>query len=449
MNTRNRPPFATKPLIALLLALATGFAAQAPADVFTLQSGFSGAQQVPANKSNGTASLYGVYDDESNILLYSISYRLDTNSTTFKSAALHGPALSGKAAPAVVPLKTTGISGRDSFFSGPIHLSAEQEAALKVGKTYISISSDKYLGGELRGQIAATLSPEWAVSVPLTPEANSSVALDGATPYGLLTTGYNPASKRLTVAVFYTGLTSNPLEAHIHGPAAPGEYGSRLFAVPLIPATKSGVIVSRFSIEHTHATWLENDLLYYCLKTPRNPGGELRGQLSTGSVRSLDLDGDALGAEAEAASGTDPNVRDSNGNSLEDGVELGLGMDPSVAGPYFDPTDTDHDLIPDVFDAFPTNPDHDGDRFLDGYELAAGTDPNSVTSRPRLGDINNDGRVDSIDAIVGTALFLNVSVPFETYRERGDVNRDGKFDNVDFILLFNYTLGVVPTLPTR
>lgn len=431
---------------ALTVALTAGLASLATADIYTLQSGFSGAQQVPPNGSNGSASLAGTYDSETNVLLYSIAYRLDSSATSVRFASLHaaGP---GKSAPAAVALNTSAATGNSSYFTGVLHLNAETEAALKAGNAYFNIASDRFPDGELRGQISALASPTWAISLPITPEENSSVALDGATPRGYLTAGYYPASRRLTVAVYYKGLTRSTLEAHLHGPAERGEYGPRLFAFTNFPTGTEGVMVNRFSLTHTQASALENGLLYYCLKTARNPGGELRGQLMVGNVHCADSDVDGLGAEAESALGTNPTERDSDGDGIEDGVEVALTLDPTVPNSFSSLADIDHDLIPDSIDPDTTISDTDGDHFLDGYELAVGTDPNNAASRPRLGDVDNNGMVDSVDAVVGTALFLGISIPFPTYPERGDVNRDGKFDNVDVILLHQFCVGRVVTLP--
>ena len=89
----------------------------------------------------------------------------------------------------------------------------------------------------------------------------------------------------------------------------------------------------------------------------------------------------ALGSDlAEAAAGTDPNDRDTDGDGLSDSQEVTLGTDP-------------------------LNPDTDGDGILDGTEAGVATIPNadtdvsvfvpdadpSTTTDPRVADSDGGG----------------------------------------------------------
>ena len=85
--------------------------------------------------------------------------------------------------------------------------------------------------------------------------------------------------------------------------------------------------------------------------------------------------------EAPATEPTPPRVAapgDSDGDGLEDAIEVELGTDPADL-------DTDDDGLTDgdeyyVYQTGTRNPDTDGDGVVDGEEIANGTDPNDPAS---------------------------------------------------------------------
>ena len=123
--------------------------------------------------------------------------------------------------------------------------------------------------------------------------------------------------------------------------------------------------------------------------------------------RDWDRDGDGLedGFEASSqnSSGSDPNKKDSDGDSLHDGQELLIGSDAATA-------DTDSDGLQDGEEFFhhngtawvgggwfvningtdywvfanPNDPDSDGDGILDGTEKTNGTSPYAFNGAPEL-----------------------------------------------------------------
>ncbi|MES2706046.1 MAG: LamG-like jellyroll fold domain-containing protein [Verrucomicrobiota bacterium] len=101
-----------------------------------------------------------------------------------------------------------------------------------------------------------------------------------------------------------------------------------------------------------------------------------------------DLDGDGVSNLTEYTKGLLPNNRDTDGDSLEDGVEDGGGTYVSAAQTGTDPSkpDTDGDGIPDgaekavtgtdLYSTDPNKADTDGDAYPDGYEVTTlHTDP--------------------------------------------------------------------------
>jgi hypothetical protein len=102
-------------------------------------------------------------------------------------------------------------------------------------------------------------------------------------------------------------------------------------------------------------------------------------QIASGA---LDAPGTVLYTSDRAwlAPGVDLASLDSDGDGLNDALEMGLGTDPLAV-------DTDGDGLSDgeevlTFGTSPLLTDSDGDGFDDATELAAGSDPNDPSSQP-------------------------------------------------------------------
>ena len=124
----------------------------------------------------------------------------------------------------------------------------------------------------------------------------------------------------------------------------------------------------------------------------------------TGPVN--DSDNDGLSDEAEFGAGLDRLVGDSDGDGFSDRFEWDWATrgfdatDPDIpALPCFDVEDRDGDGLSACEEAFvgtdPLQPDSDGDRLLDGYELRVGLDPTLLDTRL---DIDLDG-IPAIDEV--------------------------------------------------
>jgi hypothetical protein len=132
-------------LMTLAACLSLGAPARA-AHTPTFIANLTGAQETPPNDS-GSLGLALLTLNKDNRLCYAISFsRLDAVETV---AHIHGPAAPGVAAD---PLFTITPSGSPkNGCAGP--LTARDKKNLKKGLLYLNIHSNKFLAGEVRGQI--------------------------------------------------------------------------------------------------------------------------------------------------------------------------------------------------------------------------------------------------------------------------------------------------------
>lgn len=122
----------------------------------------------------------------------------------------------------------------------------------------------------------------------------------------------------------------------------------------------------------------------------------------------LDTDADGLTDEEEKRQyHTDPNTADTDSDGFNDGEEIAGGYSPRHGGKALLLTvDSDQDFLNDAWElrlgTDLQNPDSDGDRFLDGTEVAAGYDPTVA------GKVKRDKRIDvSLDRQELTYAFGN------------------------------------------
>ena len=87
---------------------------------------------------------------------------------------------------------------------------------------------------------------------------------------------YDPASKKLSWKLSYSGLSGPATAAHFHGPAAAGANAGVAVAIP--NATASPVEGSA-TLTDAQAADLVAGKYYINIHTAANPGGEIRGQV--------------------------------------------------------------------------------------------------------------------------------------------------------------------------
>lgn len=123
-------------------------------DMYKLSANASGANESPANASTATGTLTGTYNKSTNKLTYTIAWT--GLAATSSALHFHGPALPGTNANPVITL-TISTPGTTGGATGEATLTEDQEADLLAGKWYWNVHNSTFPGGEVRGQVAATL----------------------------------------------------------------------------------------------------------------------------------------------------------------------------------------------------------------------------------------------------------------------------------------------------
>jgi hypothetical protein len=119
-------------------------------NTYNLSGNATGDQEVPVVTTNGTGTVSGTYDANTNTLQYSVTWSNLSGPAT--AAHFHGPALPGQNATVVVPFT---IASNGTSATGSTTLTEEQEADLLAGKWYFNVHTDAHKGGEIRGQVTA------------------------------------------------------------------------------------------------------------------------------------------------------------------------------------------------------------------------------------------------------------------------------------------------------
>ena len=127
------------------------------------------------------------------------------------------------------------------------------------------------------GAAVAFAGPAFADKYKVTLSGKSEVPPTTSAGTGSADVEYDPASKKLSWNVTYSGLTGPATAAHFHGPAEAGKNAG--VAVPIgtnPPASFEGSA----TLTDAQAGDLEGGRWYVNVHTAAHPGGEIRGQVS-------------------------------------------------------------------------------------------------------------------------------------------------------------------------
>ena len=108
-------------------------------------------------------------------------------------------------------------------------------------------------------------------------DGKSEVPPNASAASGSADIDYDPASKKLSWKLSYSGLSGPATAAHFHGPAEAGKNAGVAVAIP--NATSSPVEGSA-TLTDAQAADLVAGKYYVNIHTAANPGGEIRGQVT-------------------------------------------------------------------------------------------------------------------------------------------------------------------------
>ena len=119
--------------------------------------------------------------------------------------------------------------------------------------------------------------PAFAEKMKATLDSKSEVPPNASAGTGTADIDYDPASKKLSWKLTYSGLSGPATAAHFHGPAETGKNAGVAVAIP--NATSSPAEGSA-TLTDAQAADLMAGKYYVNVHTAANPGGEIRGQVT-------------------------------------------------------------------------------------------------------------------------------------------------------------------------
>src|SRR6201997_4789256 len=119
--------------------------------------------------------------------------------------------------------------------------------------------------------------PAFAEKFKATLDGKSEVPPNASAGTGTAEIDYDPATKKLSWKVTYSGLSAPATAAHFHGPAEAGKNAGVAVAIPGIATSPTE---GSATLTDAQAADLTSGKYYVNVHTAQNPGGEIRGQVT-------------------------------------------------------------------------------------------------------------------------------------------------------------------------
>ncbi|WP_347159517.1 CHRD domain-containing protein [Pontibacter chitinilyticus] len=114
----------------------------------------SSKNEVPAfGNSLATGMFNGVYNKETKVITYNVTWVLSDLDDNTTGMHFHGPASPNESAPVVIPVTGFSDSSGGTYSGSTRPLTQEEEDQLLSGKWYFNIHSTTHPTGEMRGNL--------------------------------------------------------------------------------------------------------------------------------------------------------------------------------------------------------------------------------------------------------------------------------------------------------
>jgi hypothetical protein len=226
----------------------------------------------------------GTYDDATNLLSFTLMFNGLTGTTT--AAHFHGPADPGVNAGVRIALAGFPIGITAGTYSNDFVLTPVQEAELICGKWYINIHTSTYPGGEIRSQLKEGMTIGNISSFELALTGLKEVLPNVSPATGTLTGTYDSSTNMLSIDIKFNGLIGLSTAAHLHGPALPNQNaGVQIGFVGFPAGVSSGTYSNTYVLTPLQESQLLSGLWYVNIHSSFLPGGEIRAQLTEGTLK--------------------------------------------------------------------------------------------------------------------------------------------------------------------
>lgn len=255
----------------IAVVVAGGAVARTTADQVTLRAIMTSAEEVPAPKGE-VSNARGTFMASATKTAAgaTLNWRLTFSNLSGNAVAAHiHTAPKGTAGPVSQALCGPCASGA----SGTADISSTLLAAIQSGDTYVNVHTPTNPPGEIRAQLSSLATVRAAMnSKQELPKPKGAARATGRFTVTAVKTG---SSAVLTWRLTFSRLTGRAAAAHIHvgrrGVAGP-------VGVPLCGPCRSGAS-GKATVSGAVLAALEAGRAYANVHTPRNAGGEIRGQI--------------------------------------------------------------------------------------------------------------------------------------------------------------------------
>ena len=259
--------------LGVALAAAGGAVARSQATSITVVTTMTTGEETPTPSGNvaaarGTFTATVTRSDTGAVVDWQMTF--DGLTGAARAAHIH-VAPPGQPGPVVVPL----CGPCQAPASGTANVTPALLASLQTGGAYVNVHTAANAAGEIRGQLAVVATTVTALTARQeVPRPKGTVGRARASFRAAVTKSGTTGT--LGWRLSYSGLTGRAVAAHIHiGPQ--GRSGP--VAVPLCGPCRSGVSRTTRLTPSVLAA-LEAGRAYVNVHTPRNPAGEVRGQIA-------------------------------------------------------------------------------------------------------------------------------------------------------------------------